>query len=165
MQPVFLPVLEYSVYIYRRAFSCNSTGILVRKDRGEKQSEDVGGESQMAWAGQQEMDTIVHFLKWEMSAYIFAFVEYSQKMCWGLIKCTLCAFSSMFSTVNFIDMQHAWFIVLCSWHVYRDNIPLYTYGNEKDTYALVFRIFTKQRGSFNTDVSISYCFVTGSQTM
>lgn len=48
MQPLFRPVLEHSVYIYRQAFSCNSTGVLVKKDSGEKQSEDVGGESQMA---------------------------------------------------------------------------------------------------------------------
>lgn len=47
MQLLFLPVLEHSVHIYRQAFSCNSPGIVVRKDSGEKQSEDVGGQSQM----------------------------------------------------------------------------------------------------------------------
>lgn len=49
------------------------------------------------------------------------------------------------NAVNFIDMHHARYIVLCSWHVCRENISLYTYENKKDTYALVFRMFTKQK--------------------
>lgn len=75
MQLLFLPVLEHSVHIYRQAFSCNSPGIVVRKDSGEKQSEDVGGQSQMVWLGPQEIDTTVHFLKWKMSAYVFAVIK------------------------------------------------------------------------------------------